>query len=150
MVVFHKVHVCINNTIAARAEVIIRNSSPDIGCRQVRELNHIHIKASDQAQISGSALERLPQVVVVVDVGVDDAAISEDDFKILNIVTPPSVGRRKEGIAAARNEPAGADAGGPSAGYSDALRGEDLVHGLPGRARGNGRELGIRVISGCI
>lgn len=66
----------------------------------IRKFDDIHVKSSNETQVSRTTLQCLPEIVVLVDVGVDDCPVGKNDFEVLDVVAGPSVRSREERIAA--------------------------------------------------
>lgn len=49
------------------------------------------INSSDEAQVSRAALLRLPKICILVGVGIDNSAVSQNDFPVLYHVTRKSM-----------------------------------------------------------
>lgn len=56
------------------------------------------VNAGDETKVSRAALECLPEVGVLVLVGIDDAAVGEDDLKVGDVVARKAAAVGVEGV----------------------------------------------------
>lgn len=81
--------------------MIFPNSSPDR-----KSIERLHVVTSDDTKAASAAFECLPQISITCCIGLNDAAVGEDDFEVDDIVCGESTLVQVIGEAAAQEEAA--------------------------------------------
>lgn len=110
----------------------------------------LQVEASDNTEVAQAALEGLPQVLVLVGVGLDNAAISQDDLGVDQAVANETVATSVVGVASTSEETCNTNVTVTTTGDNDTLLLKGLENIAPSAGRAKRGQCGLGVVGGGV